>query len=63
MIESLFSRLALDFQTFLEKNKKMSSSLSKILEISEMNLFNSNSQLLSNKKYYEISTIYETEVE
>ena len=63
MIESLFSQLALDFQTFLEKNKKMSSSLSKILEISEMNFFNSNSQLLSNKKYYEISTIYETEVE
>ena len=48
---------ALDFRTFLE-NMKMSSSLSKILQ-TEMHVFKSNSQIMKNKKYYEILTIYE----
>ena len=47
---NLFSRLALDFRTFLE-NMKMSSSLSKILQ-TEMNVFKSNSQIMKNKNYY-----------
>ena len=48
--------LALDFRTFLE-NMKMSSLISKILQ-TEMNVFKSNSQIMKNKKYYEILTIY-----
>jgi len=38
---------------FLE-NRKMSSSLSKILE-TEINVFKSNSQIMKNTKYYQIS--------
>ena len=41
---NLFSRLALDFRTFLE-NMKMSSSLSKIFETG-INVFKSNSQII-----------------
>ena len=48
--------LALDFQTF-RKNMKISSSLSKFSE-TRMNVFKSNSRIIKNKKYYEISTIY-----
>ena len=36
----------------------MSSSLSENLE-TEINVFKSNYQIIKNKKYYEISTIYE----
>ena len=49
--------LALDFRTFLE-NIKMSSSLSKTLETG-INVFKSNSQIMKNTKYNEISPIYE----
>ena len=48
--------MALDFRTFLE-NMKLLSSLSKILETG-INVFKSNSQIMKNKKYYEISTIF-----
>ena len=40
------------------ENMKISSSLSKILEIG-INVFKSNSKIMKNTKYYEISTIYE----
>ena len=40
------------------ENMKMSSSLSIILETG-INVFKSNSQIIENTKYYEISTIYE----
>ena len=44
-------------RTYLE-NMKMSSSLSKILETG-INVFKINYQIIKNKKYYEISIIYE----
>ena len=52
----LFLRLALDFRTFLE-NMKMSSLLSKILETG-INVFKIKIQIIKNKNYNEISTIY-----
>ena len=43
--ENLFSRLALDFPPFL-KSMRMSSWLLKILEISEMNIYKSNTRII-----------------
>ena len=44
-VKNLFSRLALDFRSFLE-NMRMSSSLSEILKILGMNVFKNNTRII-----------------